>query len=229
MNWYTTSWSRPSNRSTSVLGPAGVSNSYSPTLTIGSRRRRAASASSARVASFSATISSSPACRQSSAATISGCAMVVILSVGTGLSPAKGQTTTGAQTHRCGWSVIKTHMSSYTCIFRHQNLGLSLYGELGNCYKLANLGTPGCRFSAGGSALPGGWSEHWHRLVPFILLGFTVAGPAMVGLSIGLGHEVKSDWSYATAALLTGGLFFASFVFHSDHELLFGCFTIFTV
>lgn len=51
----------------------------------------------------------------------------------------------------------------------------------------------------------------------------------MVGLSIGLGHEVKSDWSYATAALLTGGLFFASFVFHSDHELLFGCFTIFTV
>jgi hypothetical protein len=50
----------------------------------------------------------------------------------------------------------------------------------------------------------------------------------MVGLSIGLGHEVKSDWSYATAALIAISLIFASFVFHSDHELLFGCFTIFT-
>src|ERR1700760_4070028 len=39
MNWYTASWSRPSNRSTSDFGPPGASNWYSPNRTIGSRPR----------------------------------------------------------------------------------------------------------------------------------------------------------------------------------------------
>src|SRR5687767_7014390 len=76
MNWYTTSWSRSSKRSSRVLWPAGVSNTYPVSNSVMGRRLRcAASASSARVASFSAASRASRAWRQSWAETMGGVAV----------------------------------------------------------------------------------------------------------------------------------------------------------
>src|SRR5580692_7819309 len=67
------SWRRPSNRPSRLTRPAGPSNQYSlSTASQGILLRSAASASRARVSSFSLTRSSSRAARHSSGETISG-------------------------------------------------------------------------------------------------------------------------------------------------------------
>jgi len=62
MNWYTISWPLSPNRSRRVTPPDVAVKVYAPNATIGKRRRRAASATWVRVASFSAISNSSRAC-----------------------------------------------------------------------------------------------------------------------------------------------------------------------
>src|SRR3954452_19828106 len=72
-NRYRTSWRRPSKRSSSVAAPSVPSNRYVfSTATIGIRRRQAASASRARVTSFSFPSSAARGTSHSSGPTISG-------------------------------------------------------------------------------------------------------------------------------------------------------------
>src|SRR4051812_48830218 len=74
-----TSWRRPSNRSSRLTSPSGPSNPYSFSTAIhGIRRRSAASASRARVCSFSLTSSSSRARCHSSGVTIGGAFMAFL-------------------------------------------------------------------------------------------------------------------------------------------------------
>src|SRR5918998_2440654 len=79
----TISWRRPSNRSSRLAGPFGPSKRYSfSTSILGIRRRSAASASRARVCSFSFTSSFSRAAFHSSGVTIGGiCIGLVLLQV----------------------------------------------------------------------------------------------------------------------------------------------------
>src|SRR5262245_36592439 len=68
-----TSWRRPSKRSSRVAGPFGPSNAYGLVISVrGMRRRAAASASRARVSSFSLTRSSWSAACQSCGETTGG-------------------------------------------------------------------------------------------------------------------------------------------------------------
>src|SRR4051812_46040024 len=73
MEWYTTSSSRPWNRSRNGTGPSGPTTSTVPSnSTIGSRRRAAAIASPSRVWAFSRTRSSSRAACQVARSTTGG-------------------------------------------------------------------------------------------------------------------------------------------------------------
>jgi hypothetical protein len=61
-----------------------------------------------------------------------------------------------------------------------------------------------------------------------ILLVLTVVVSSLAGLSIGFGHVTKSGWALAAIILIALGVLFAFTSFlRNDHELLFGCLTIF--
>src|SRR4029450_9139223 len=76
------SWRRPSKRSSRLALPSAASNSYSfSTASQGIRRRSAASASRARVNSFSLTSSSARAAADSSGDTIGGVFIADLLPV----------------------------------------------------------------------------------------------------------------------------------------------------
>src|SRR2546427_4218074 len=117
MCWYTTSSSRPWNRSTNGTGPSTPVTSTAPSSsTIGSRRRAAAIASPSRVCAFSRTSSSSRAACQVARSTTGGLpgrlllalpGVVVIVSSAVSSRALAGslgglsvETTHGAETHR---------------------------------------------------------------------------------------------------------------------------------
>src|SRR5215469_8901835 len=80
MKCWTMSWSRPSNMSSRLTGPVGPSNTYSfSTLTAGSSRRRSLTLASALAACSSAASSSLRSASHSSADTIRGTLIVLLL------------------------------------------------------------------------------------------------------------------------------------------------------
>ena len=76
--------------------------------------------------------------------------------------------------------------------------------------------------------MPDIFDEYWHRCMPVFILALTVAASCLIGLTISFGHETKSNWSLTTINLMVLGATVAFASLRNDHELLFGCFTVFT-
>jgi len=88
--------------------------------------------------------------------------------------------------------------------------------------------------------MPGGmptrWAERWGRFLPFCLVLLSVSVPCLFAISIfpqsaadGVGHVSGSHTPFwlVTGGLTVAGLVIAFSGLRADHELLFGCLTIF--